>query len=851
MADDQQSEQFKNGYVAPFVTSLLFNLAVAGGFYVAYVIVHRLDDSIYEPRTYMVEKEKRPPKLPKSPIAWLVDVYKTRDKTLLKRIGFDSYVFLRFMRLCLVLFSIMTVLSIVIILPVNYTGEGTATGLNRFNIGNINPAKKKGSFWTHVIFDYIFTGLVLYFINRETSIYIKLRQRYLMSSEHQKDPVASTILVTGIPDELNNVEKLTNVFSLYPGGVKHVYINRDATKLQNDVAQRQTILEKLEQAQSNFIMASLKDPTKTPKRPTHRLGWIPFKGPKIDSIDYYKQELAQLNATILEQQKDPSKFPLKASAFITFHSQIAAHLAVQALAHHKPLVMEGRYLEVDPDEVIWENLNMFSLEKYIRKSIAVALAAGLVILWFFPVTFMSALFNIEELSRLIPPLKPILSWNVTIKGIITGVLPSLGMTILMSLLPIILALLSRYEGLVRDSDIQISVMNKYFFFLIVNVLLVTTLASGIFKVLHNMINNPSSIVKRLAESLPSASTFFMTYVMLNGISGGAKELLQAVPFVLRFVLTFLLPKTPRKLIRLKAMPCIQWGTFFPQHTLVFVIGIVYSTMAPLLLIFVTAYFLIFYFVYHHQFQYVYDSSKFQSGGLLYPRAVNHMFTGLYIYHLTMAGVVGLKEAYPQFILQLILALITVIAQMYGMRGFGPLIEYLPISVVEDPSIIGLMEEQKDQGACTDSPNDMSVYSDSSLINMQHLTRNHLSEKSHHSVAFENHANVYASSGYSTLGSSTRRSKLKAKLPPIYNQGPGSSFLHPALREPVPVVWLPHDILGIADKETYSLEKSGQPATTEGSSVSDNNRKINVSIWTAPSLLHSVHAIPEMPSQNPN
>ncbi|ORY07578.1 DUF221-domain-containing protein [Basidiobolus meristosporus CBS 931.73] len=728
----------------------------------------------------------------------------------------------------------MTIVSLVVLLPVNTMNKGNGRGMNYFSISNVT---KPSNFWAHVVLNYLFTGIILYFMYRETSEYIRLRQQYLMSPDHQNNPMASTVLITGIPDKLNNPESLAKVFSLYPGGIRRIFINKNASKLNKDVIKRRNILGKLEQVESDFIMDCLKDPTKTHKRPTHRPGWIPFRGPKVDSIDYYKQELAKINAHILEQQKDPSRFSRRASAFITFRSQISAHLAVQALAYNKPLVMEGRYLEVNPEEVIWENLNMFSLERYFRKAIAIGSGAGLVICWFIPTAFVTFLFNINRLAGVIPPLKGITEWSPAIIGIIQGILPSLGMSLLMNLLPHVLSIISRFEGLVRDSDIQISVMSKYFFFLIINVLLVNTFVGGIFNSLEELSKNPSAIIDRLATNLPNSSTFFITYVILNGLSGGAKELLQAVPFLLRFVTTSLLPKTPRKLTKLKAMPRIQWGIFFPQHTLVFVIGTVYSTIAPLLLIFVTLYFLIFYFVYHHQFQYVYDFSKFQSGGLLLPKAMYQMFVGLYIFHLTLAGLVSAKGAYAQLVMQIILLVITIAANLYGLRGFGPLIKYLPINVVEDSSLVGLTAERASEEGYAETISSMRTDSDSSIIQMQPLGNGEKEEKfEHESFTGSSHDSMQP-----TLYVSKPRVRSKVPGPPIYNQGPDSAFLHPALRDPVPIVWLPKDTLGIADKEVHSLEMHGQPATTEYSSIDNITGNIRVSIWTAPSLLHLQHS----------
>ena len=60
------------------------------------------------------------------------------------------------------------------------------------------------------------------------------------------------------------------------------------------------------------------------QRPQHRLGWLPFIGKKVDTIDWARGEIPPQN-----------------SAFVMFHEQIAAHLAKQSLLHHKPYLMRA------------------------------------------------------------------------------------------------------------------------------------------------------------------------------------------------------------------------------------------------------------------------------------------------------------------------------------------------------------------------------------------------------------------------------------------------------------------------------------------------------------------------------
>ena len=86
-------------------------------------------------------------------------------------------------------------------------------------------------------------------------------------------------------------------------------------------------------------------------------------------------------------------------------------------------------------------------------------------------------------------------------------------------------------------------------------------------------NNPGSIPTLLAQNLPKASTFFLTYIVLQGLTGTASGSLQIVPLVLYYVKLFLLGSTPRSIYGIKyTMRSVSWGTLFPTVTLLVVIS---------------------------------------------------------------------------------------------------------------------------------------------------------------------------------------------------------------------------------------------------------------------------------------
>ena len=233
------------------------------------------------------------------------------------------------------------------------------------------------------------------------------------------------------------------------------------------------------------------------QRPSHRLpaGFMPFSlpfiGEKVDTIEWCRKEIAAHTGLLIKGRQtladeeisipedvngdgkvgrnDRAKqtyLPLN-SAFITFNQQIAAHLAVNALTHHEPYCMADRYLEVSPPDVIWGNLGLNPYEKRIRLAISYAATAALIIFWSIPVAFVGIISNIEGLCVR----ESWLAWLCTLPspviGIIQGILPPVLLAVLMMLLPIVLRLFGRFEGIPTRTGLELSLMTRYFIFQVV------------------------------------------------------------------------------------------------------------------------------------------------------------------------------------------------------------------------------------------------------------------------------------------------------------------------------------------------------------------------------------------------
>ena len=171
------------------------------------------------------------------------------------------------------------------------------------------------------------------------------------------------------------------------------------------------------------------------KRPSHRLplvSWmpsLPFVGRKVDTIEWAREQVQELT-TQLEQRREilakdiaqtsaaelettlrkheigagklSITVPLRGAvpvvdmsdqtyrpanaAFILFNKQIAAHMAAQTLTHNQPYRMSAsqKYIEVAPEDVIWENLSMNPYDRRLRSTLSWSATVGLILLWTIP-----------------------------------------------------------------------------------------------------------------------------------------------------------------------------------------------------------------------------------------------------------------------------------------------------------------------------------------------------------------------------------------------------------------------------------------------------------------------------------
>lgn len=836
--------------LSSMVSTLIPALLLAGAFLLLFLILRRSQRRIYAPRTYLgtLREEERSPDLPKGLFSWLGAFFRIPDTYALNHHSLDAYLFLRYLRIAVAICFFGCLIIWPVLFPINITGGNGLKQLDMLSFANVSDAKR---FYAHALVSCVFFGFVLYMITRECIFYINLRQAYLLSPLYANRMSSRTVLFTSVPQPYLNEGKLRQVFGRT---IKNIWICTDCKDVQDLVEERDKVAMRLEGAETKLIRlanaARLKDQKKgtgaraeeasgmghtadevgdsesgsiasrwvpQKKRPTHRLK--PLIGKKVDTINWCRSELERLLPKVEAAQESHRRReaqPINA-VFIEFTSQSAAQDAVQTVAHHQPLHMAPRYIGIRPGEVIWNNMKIKWWERILRIIATTAFVTAMIIFWAIPVAAAGAISNINYLKqnesfKWLSFLDKLPGWLL---GVVTGLLPVVVLSILIALVPIILRLMAKLGGAPSLSQVELTVQNSYFAFQVLQVFLVTTLASAASAAVAQIIQQPTSAADLLAQNLPKASNFYIAYFILQGLTISAGALLQIVGLILYKLLIRLFSSTPRKIYqRWAKLAGLGWGTLFPVYTLFAVIAITYSCIAPLVLGFATVGLYLIYIAYRYNILFVYNAN-IDTKGLVYPRALQHTLVGVYLAEVCLIGLFALKKATGPIIIEVVALIVTVLFHIWLRVAVGPLLTYLPKTLASEEESLLAVENGHGSGAKyeEDGLNGRNAkVSDGLNATAPHKKPNFLAKW----LRPDKYCDYYTlrrlvPQGYAELVSYSPEKERNA-------------YYHPAIASETPLLWIPRDQGGVSRQEVRHTSKV-IPITDERAHLDEKNKII--------------------------
>lgn len=743
---DQTKDENQRFLGVQLAISATFGLSA----FIAFCILRPNWTQLYNARKKQSRSAARLPDLPKSFLGWIPVLYNISREEVLASAGLDAFAFLSFFRYAIKYLSVTLFFALTVILPVNYqyTGvcfipglcpNGTNQTLNATSTAwyvpyDFEAEKEKdlvpgmrfrpyGNYlWMYLVFAWFFTFIALYFLVDETKYIIHIRQAFLGTQNTVTD---RTIRLSGVPQNLRSEEKLqTFVEELGIGKVDSVILCRNWTRLDKLWDDRIACLRKLEQHYATYLgLSHLKGSSRRPadqhnqqrfngdhettallsqhemeqhranlpdrKRPNHtiRYGFLKMQSRKIDAIDYFEEKLRRYDEQIAELRKQ--EFDGTPLAFVTMESTAACQMAIQAKLDPVP----GQFLATPapaPADVVWKNTYLSRNHRMLRSWTIMLVVGFLTIFWAVLLVPPATLISDTVTNKLFPGLK---DDDADVKHpianpLIKTTLPTLYFTLLSVGVPYLYDWMSNQQGMTSQSDVELSLVSKNFFFVFFNLFVIFTIFSSVsqfydfYKKLQEVLKDTSVVAILVAASMTKLWRFYANLIILQGLGLMPFRLLEFGTVAL-YPFYLLSAKTPRDHADLAKAPIFQYGYYLPQSMLIFVVCILYSILptAWLVIFFGLIYFIIASFIYKYQLLYAMEHKQ-HSTGRIWPMICNRVFLGLIIFHIAMAGYLAANQAFTQALLMVPLVLATIWFTIYFQRTYFPLMYFIALRSID-------------------------------------------------------------------------------------------------------------------------------------------------------------------------
>ena len=328
-----------------------------------------------------------------------------------------------------------------------------------------------GYLWIYVVFTYVFSGLAILMLQRQTIKIIRIRQKYLGERTSTTD---RTIRLSGIPPEMRSEDKLKEFLeSLEVGKVENVTLCRNWSELDSFMDERLKILKELEAAwtkhlgyskrtgDGDSLVLTQQGPNGSPvqdeedaeqalllpegarepvddeahARPKLRLwhGWpVKLHYRMVDAIDYYEEKLRRLDERILAARE--KEYPPAEIAFVTMESIAASQTLVQTIISPQPMRLFAR-LAPPPADVVWKNTYLPRSRRMMQAWFITAIIVFLTIFWSAILFAIASVLELKTLRKVFPQFADLLTRHPLAKPLIRTGLPTLVLSLLTVAVP--------------------------------------------------------------------------------------------------------------------------------------------------------------------------------------------------------------------------------------------------------------------------------------------------------------------------------------------------------------------------------------------------------------------------------
>ncbi|RXN07937.1 CSC1 2 isoform X1 [Labeo rohita] len=484
-----------------------------------------------------------------------------RDEEIREKCGEDAVHYLSFQRHIIGLLVVVGVLSVGIVLPVNFSGnllDNNAYSFGRTTIANLNSGNNL--LWLHTSFAFMYLLLTVYSMRRHTS---KMHYK-------EDDLVKRTLFINGISKYAEESHIKQHFEQAYENCVVlEARVCYNVAKLMSLNAER----KKTERSKKFFtdLMAKEHMPAMINPKPCGHLCCCAITGcEEEEAVSYYTKLESKLKEEYRKEKEKVNTKPL-GMAFVTFQNE-----AMTAM----------------------ENLSLGGVSWWLRCFIINCI---LFILLFFLTTPAIIISTMDK-------------FNVTKPVEYLNFFPTLLLWAFSALLPTIVYYSAFFEAHWTRSGENRTTMHKCYTFLIFMVLLLPSLGLSSLDVFFRWLFDKKFLAEATVRFecvfLPDNGAFFVNYVIASAFIGNAMDLLR-IPGLLMYMIRLCLARSAAERRNVKRHQAyeFQFGAAYAWMMCVFTVVMTYSITCPIIVPFGLMYMLLKHLVDRYNMYYAYLPSK--------------------------------------------------------------------------------------------------------------------------------------------------------------------------------------------------------------------------------------------------
>uniref|UniRef100_A0A673NFM0 CSC1-like protein 2 n=1 Tax=Sinocyclocheilus rhinocerous TaxID=307959 RepID=A0A673NFM0_9TELE len=532
--------------------------------------------------------------------AWLTAIFRIKDDEIREKCGEDSVHYLSFQRHIIGLLVVVGVLSVGIVLPVNFSGD------------LLGESENNNLLWLHTTFAFLYLLLTVYSMRRHTS---KMHYK-------EDDLVKRTLFINGIAKYAEESQIKQHFEKAYENCVVlDARICYDVAKLMSLESER----KKAERSKKFYtdLMAKEHIPTMINPKPCGHLCCCIIAGcEQEEAVNYYTKLEAKLKEEYRKEREKVNTKPL-GMAFVTFQNEAMTSLILKDFnacqchgCHCRREPKSSPFSSLlntynwtvtyapDPQNVYWEHLSTGGLNWWLRCFI---INCFLFILLFFLTTPAIIISTMDKFNVT----KPVEYLN---NPIITQFFPTLLLWCFSALLPTIVYYSAFFEAHWTRSGENRTTMHKCYTFLIFMVLLLPSLGLSSLDVFFRWLFDKKFLdeakVRFECVFLPDNGAFFVNYVIASAFIGNAMDLLR-IPYFLMYMIRLCLARSAAERRNVKKHQAyeFQFGAAYAWMMNVFTVVMTYSITCPIIVPFGLMYMLLKHLVDRYNMYYAYLPSK--------------------------------------------------------------------------------------------------------------------------------------------------------------------------------------------------------------------------------------------------